>query len=130
MIIRNIKEKTKISKLTNVIAVAYINSTSNNTIITITDFEGNTIAWLSPGCIGFKGAKRSTSYAAQAASEQLGQKVKQMGIKYLQVYLKGLGEGRESSIRGLRSVDLSITSISDITPIPHNGCRLPKKRRK
>lgn len=129
MILKSTNDKKRNLKSASILALAYISSTRNNTIITITDLNGNTLAWASPGCVGFKGARRSTSYAAQAAAENVGHKVRQMGISSVQVYLKGLGEGRESSIRGLKTANLNITSISDITPIPHNGCRLPKRRR-
>ena len=119
----------KNAKITNITSLAYVHATRNNTIITITDFNGNTLIWGSPGCIGFKGARRSTSYAAQAVAENLAKKLKELGIKAIHVYLKGLGEGRESSVRGFKALNLNILSISDITPIPHNGCRLRKKRR-
>jgi small subunit ribosomal protein S11 len=107
----------------------YIHSTSNNTIITVTDLKGNTISWSSSGSVGFKGSRRSTSYAAQLASIEAGTKARQKGISSIFVYVKGFGDGRESSIRGLKSSSLEIMSISDITPIPYNGCKSRKKRR-
>ena len=124
-----IKSISKNTKSANLSSLVYIHATRNNTIITVTDLNGNTLVWGSPGCIGFKGARRSTSYAAQAVAEHLGKKIKDLGIRAIYVYLKGLGEGRESSVRGFKASDINILSISDITPIPHNGCRLRKKRR-
>ena len=109
--------------------VAHVNSTFNNTIITITDPQGNAIAWASSGSAGFKGSKKSTPFAAQIASEQVARKAQEVGVKEVEVYLKGPGAGRESAIRALQATGLHITSIHDITPIPHNGCRPPKRRR-
>ena len=110
-------------------AVAHVNSTFSNTIITITDAQGNTVSWASAGHLGFKGSRKSTPYAAQMAAEDAGKKAKEHGVKTLEVLVKGPGSGRESALRALQSVGFNITSIVDITPVPHNGCRPRKKRR-
>jgi small subunit ribosomal protein S11 len=109
--------------------VAHVNSTFNNTIITITDAQGNAISWASAGHLGFKGSRKSTPYAAQMAAEDAGRKAKEHGMKTLEVLVKGPGSGRESALRALQSVGFNISSIVDITPVPHNGCRPRKKRR-
>jgi small subunit ribosomal protein S11 len=109
--------------------VAHVNSTFNNTIVTITDAQGNTVSWASAGHLGFKGSRKSTPYAAQMAAEDAGKKAKEHGVKTLEVLVKGPGSGRESALRALQSVGFNITSIVDITPVPHNGCR-PRKRRR
>lgn len=109
--------------------VAHIHSTFNNTIITITDEQGNVLCWSSTGVLGFKGAKKSTPFAAQSAAEVAGKAAVDQGIKTVDVDVKGPGQGRESAIRALANVGLTITSINDSTPIPHNGCRPPKKPR-
>ena len=109
--------------------VAHINSTFNNTIITITDNVGNTISWSSSGNKGFKGSRKSTPFAAQLAAEEAAKKAIDHGMKNIEIIIKGPGNGRESAIRALGSTGLNITVIKDITPIPHNGCRPPKKRR-
>ena len=109
--------------------VAHVNATFNNTMITITDAQGNTIAWSSAGSQGFKGSRKSTPYAAQIAGEDAGNKAMDHGMKTLEVQVKGPGSGRESALRALQSVGFTITSIQDVTPIPHNGCR-PRKRRR
>ncbi|PPR40489.1 MAG: 30S ribosomal protein S11 [Alphaproteobacteria bacterium MarineAlpha8_Bin1] len=109
--------------------VAHINSTFNNTIITITDSVGNTISWSSSGNKGFKGSRKSTPFAAQLAAEEAAKKAMEHGMKNIEIIIKGPGNGRESAIRALGSTGLNITIIKDITPIPHNGCRPPKKRR-
>ena len=109
--------------------VAHVNSTFNNTIITITDAQGNAISWSSAGHLGFKGSRKSTPYAAQIAAEDAGKKAKEHGMKTLEVLVTGPGSGRESALRALQSVGFTINSIVDITPVPHNGCRPPKKRR-
>ena len=109
--------------------VAHICATFNNTIITITDLEGNTIAWATGGAAGFKGSRKSTPFAAQIASEQAARKVLEHGMKDVDVLIKGPGSGREAAIRALQSAGLHVKSIKDITPIPHNGCRPPKRRR-
>ena len=109
--------------------IAHINSTFNNTIITITDTTGNTISWSSSGNKGFKGSRKSTPFAAQLAAEEAGKKAMEHGMKHVEVVIKGPGNGRESAIRALGSTGLTITVIKDITPIPHNGCRPSKRRR-
>ena len=109
--------------------VAHVNATFNNTMITITDAQGNTIAWSSAGSQGFKGSRKSTPYAAQMAGEDAGNKAMDHGMKTLEVQVKGPGSGRESALRALQSVGFTITSIQDVTSIPHNGCR-PRKRRR
>ena len=109
--------------------VAHVNASFNNTMITITDAPGNTIAWSSSGTKGFKGSRKSTPYAAQVAAEDAGKKAQEHGMKVLEVEVCGPGSGRESALRALQSVGFQITSIRDVTPIPHNGCR-PRKRRR
>ena len=109
--------------------MAHVNATFNNTHITITDAQGNTIAWSSAGNQGFKGSRKSTPYAAQIAAEDAGQKAKEHGMKTLSVQVKGPGSGRESALRALQAVGCEITAIRDVTPVPHNGCR-PRKRRR
>ncbi|MGP3778935.1 30S ribosomal protein S11 [Halanaerobium saccharolyticum] len=108
---------------------AHIKSTFNNTIISITDEEGKVIAWSSAGKVGYKGSRKSTPFAAQLAAENAADEAKEMGLKEVEIYVKGPGSGRESAIRTLQSAGLNITLIKDITPIPHNGCRPPKRRR-
>ena len=107
----------------------HIQSTFNNTIITISDVQGNTISWASAGELGFKGSRKSTPFAAQSAAETAAKAAMEHGLKTVEVYVKGPGSGRESAIRALEAVGLSITLIKDVTPIPHNGCRPPKRRR-
>ncbi|MEA3328319.1 MAG: 30S ribosomal protein S11 [Candidatus Omnitrophota bacterium] len=109
--------------------IAHIQATFNNTIITITGIGGATISWSSSGAIGFKGSKKSTPFAAQMASKNAAKKAMEHGMKEVEVYVKGPGSGRESSIRALQAAGLSISIIKDVTPIPHNGCRPPKRRR-
>jgi small subunit ribosomal protein S11 len=109
--------------------VAHVNATFNNTMITITDAQGNAIAWSSAGGMGFKGSRKSTPYAAQMAAEDAGRKAQEHGMKTLEVEIKGPGSGRESALRALQAVGFTITTIRDVTPIPHNGCRPPKRRR-
>jgi small subunit ribosomal protein S11 len=126
------KESTRVrrSERKNIInGVAHVYSTFNNTMITITDVQGNTISWSSSGAQGFKGSRKSTPYAAQMAAEDAGRKAQEHGLKTLEVEVKGPGSGRESALRALQAVGLTITSIRDVTPIPHNGCRPPKRRR-
>jgi len=108
---------------------AHIKSTFNNTIITITDLEGNVVAWSSAGKAGYEGSRKSTPFAAQIAAENVADEAKEMGLKDIQIFVKGPGSGRESAIRSLQSAGLNISLIKDITPIPHNGCRPPKRRR-
>ncbi|HEX9646940.1 MAG TPA: 30S ribosomal protein S11 [Alphaproteobacteria bacterium] len=109
--------------------VAHVNATFNNTLITISDVQGNTIAWSSAGAQGFKGSRKSTPFAAQMAAEDAGRKAMEHGMKTLEVEVKGPGSGRESALRALQAVGFTITAIRDVTPIPHNGCRPPKRRR-
>jgi small subunit ribosomal protein S11 len=109
--------------------VAHVNSTFNNTMVTITDVQGNTIAWASAGGMGFNGSRKSTPFAAQLAAEDAGKKAAEHGMKSLDVQVRGPGSGRESALRALQSVGFNVTSIRDVTPIPHNGCR-PRKRRR
>jgi len=109
--------------------IAHVNSTFNNTMITISDVQGNTIAWSSAGTLGFKGSRKSTPFAAQMAAEDAGKKAAEHGVKSIDVEVRGPGSGRESALRALQSVGFSVTSIRDVTPIPHNGCR-PRKRRR
>ncbi len=109
--------------------VVHVNSTFNNTMITISDVQGNAVAWSSAGMMGFKGSRKSTPYAAQVAAEDAGRKAQDHGMKTLEVEVKGPGSGRESALRALQSIGFQITSIRDVTAIPHNGCRPPKRRR-
>jgi len=109
--------------------VAHVSATFSNTMITITDAQGNTIAWSSAGAMGFKGSRKSTPYAAQMAAEDAGRKAQEHGMKTLEVNVKGPGSGRESALKALQAIGFQITSIRDVTPIPHNGCR-PRKRRR
>ena len=109
--------------------IVHVNATFNNTVITITDAQGNTIAWSSSGAKGFKGSRKSTPYAAQMAAEDAGKKAMEHGMRTLEVEVSGPGSGRESALRALQAVGLVVTSIRDVTPIPHNGCRPPKRRR-
>ncbi|WP_341704256.1 30S ribosomal protein S11 [Ferrovibrio sp.] len=118
------KEKKNITS-----AVAHVNASFNNTMITITDAQGNTIAWSSAGSQGFKGSRKSTPYAAQVAADIAGRRAAEHGVRTLEVEVKGPGSGRESALRALQAVGFVITSIRDVTPIPHNGCRPPKRRR-
>ncbi len=110
-------------------AVAHVHASFNNTIITITDRQGNALAWATAGGCGFKGSRKSTPFAAQVAAEKAGNTAKDYGVKSLEVRVKGPGPGRESAVRALNAVGFRITQIDDVTPIPHNGCRPPKKRR-
>jgi small subunit ribosomal protein S11 len=109
--------------------VAHIHASFNNTIITISDRQGNALAWATSGGSGFRGSRKSTPFAAQVAADRVGQAVKEFGVRNLDVNVKGPGPGRESAVRALHNAGFKITSISDVTPIPHNGCRPPKKRR-
>jgi len=118
------KEKKNIAH-----GVAHIKSTFNNTIVTITDTKGEVIAWASAGTVGFKGTKKGTPFAAQMAAESCARKAMEHGVKRVDVCVKGPGSGRETAIRSLQAVGLDVTSIKDVTPIPHNGCRPPKRRR-
>ncbi|MGB0208167.1 MAG: 30S ribosomal protein S11 [Candidatus Puniceispirillaceae bacterium] len=109
--------------------IAHVNSTFNNTMITISDVQGNTISWSSAGTLGFKGSRKSTPFAAQMAAEDAGKKAAEHGVKNIDVEVRGPGSGRESALRALQAVGFTVTSIRDVTPIPHNGCR-PRKRRR
>jgi small subunit ribosomal protein S11 len=109
--------------------IAHIKSTFNNTIVTITDRQGNTICWASAGNVGFKGTRKSTPFAAQLAAEQVAKEAMEHGMREIECYVKGPGAGREAAIRALQSAGLEITLIKDVTPVPHNGCRPPKRRR-
>ncbi|MGI9392161.1 MAG: 30S ribosomal protein S11 [Parvibaculales bacterium] len=109
--------------------VAHVNSTFNNTMVTIADAQGNTISWSSAGMMGFKGSRKSTPYAAQLAAEDAAKKAMEHGMKTLEVYVRGPGSGRESALRAFQAAGFQVTSIRDVTPIPHNGCRPPKRRR-
>ncbi len=118
------REKKNISS-----GIAHVSATFNNTKITITDVQGNAISWSSSGSQGFKGSRKSTPYAAQMAAEDAGRKAMEHGMRTLEVFVKGPGSGRESALRALQAVGFTITAIRDVTPIPHNGCRPPKRRR-
>lgn len=109
--------------------IAHIQSTFNNTVVTITDKQGNTLSWCSAGCLGFKGSRKSTPFAAQNTVEDATRKAKEQGLRTVEVRAKGPGPGRDSAIRALQSAGLEVTRISDVTPVPHNGCKPPKKRR-
>ena len=122
--VRKRRERKNISS-----GIVHVNSTFNNTMITITDVQGNAISWSSAGMMGFKGSRKSTPYAAQIAAEDAGRKAQEHGVKTLEVNVKGPGSGRESALRALQSLGLVITAIRDVTPVPHNGCRPPKRRR-
>jgi small subunit ribosomal protein S11 len=126
------KEATRVKKRErkNIAAgVAHVNASFNNTMITITDAQGNAIAWSSAGGMGFKGSRKSTPYAAQVAAEDAGRKAMEHGMRTVEVNVSGPGSGRESALRALQAVGFTVTSIRDVTPIPHNGCRPPKRRR-
>ena len=123
-VVKKRRERKNIEK-----GAVHIQSTFNNTIVTISDAEGNAISWASAGELGFKGSRKSTPYAAQSASETAAKAAMEHGLKTVEVFVKGPGAGRESAIRALETVGLQITLIKDVTPIPHNGCRPPKRRR-
>ncbi len=122
------KSKKKV-KRTVTDGVAHIHASFNNTVITITDRQGNALAWSTAGATGFKGSRKSTPFAAQVAASKVGEAVQEYGLKNLEVRVKGPGPGRESAVRALNNAGFKITTITDVTPIPHNGCRPPKKRR-
>ncbi len=124
------KSRTK-KKVKRVVSdgVAHIHATFNNTIVTISDRQGNTLTWATAGGSGFRGSRKSTPFAAQVAAERAGQAAQEMGMKNLEVMVKGPGPGRDSAVRALNSIGFKISRIDDVTPIPHNGCRPPKKRR-
>ena len=123
-----VRNKKKVSK--NIInGVAHIRSTFNNTIVTISDTEGNVLSWASAGGLGFRGSRKSTPFAAQMAAEEATKAAMEHGLKNVEVFVKGPGAGREAAIRALQAAGLEVNSIKDVTPIPHNGCRPPKRRR-
>ena len=127
-----VKDKTRVKrreKKNITSGIAYVKATYNNTMITITDAQGNAISWSSAGGMGFKGSRKSTPYAAQVAAEDAARNAMEHGMKTIEVMVKGPGTGRESALRALQSTGFTITSIKDVTPIPHNGCRPPKRRR-
>jgi len=121
--------KRKKVKKNVVDGIAHIHASFNNTIVTITDRQGNALAWATAGGSGFRGSRKSTPFAAQVAAERVGEMVREYGLKNLEVEVKGPGPGRESAVRALNNAGYKITNITDVTPIPHNGCRPPKKRR-
>ncbi len=124
------KPKAKRKEKKNIATgVAHVNATFNNTLVTISDAQGNVVSWSSAGMMGFKGSRKSTPYAAQMAAEDAGRKAQEHGMKELDVRVKGPGSGRESALRALQSIGFVVKGIQDITPIPHNGCRPPKRRR-
>jgi small subunit ribosomal protein S11 len=126
------KESTRVRKRErkNIASgVVHVNASFNNTMITITDAQGNAISWSSSGAMGFKGSRKSTPYAAQVAAEDAGRKAMEHGMRTVEVNVSGPGSGRESALRALQAVGFTVTSIRDVTPIPHNGCRAPKRRR-
>ena len=123
-VIKRRRERKNVEK-----GAAHISSTYNNTIVTITDVEGNAISWATAGGMGFKGSRKSTAFAAQMAAEEAAKKAVDNGMKTVEVFVKGPGPGRESAIRALQTAGLNITLIKDVTPVPHNGCRPPKRRR-
>ena len=125
---KDVRNKKKVSK--NLInGVEHIRSTFNNTIVTIADTEGNVLSWASAGGLGFRGSRKSTPFAAQMAAEEATKAAMEHGLKQVEVYVKGPGAGREAAIRALQAAGLEVNSIKDVTPIPHNGCRPPKRRR-
>ena len=124
----NVRVRKKVKK--NIAeGIAHVNASFNNTIITITDRQGNALSWATSGGQGFKGSRKSTPFAAQVAAEVAGKSAQESGVKNLEVRIKGPGPGRESAVRALNAAGFKITSITDVTPVPHNGCRPPKKRR-
>ncbi|MFA5632807.1 MAG: 30S ribosomal protein S11 [Porticoccaceae bacterium] len=123
------KTPRKKAKRTVVDGIAHVHASFNNTIITITDRQGNTLSWATSGGSGFRGSRKSTPFAAQVAAERAGQAAQEYGLKNLDVMVKGPGPGRESAVRALNNAGFKISNITDVTPIPHNGCRPPKKRR-
>ncbi len=128
MAVQKAKKKGK-KVLTSTSGIAHIQASFNNTIVTITDRQGNVISWSSPGVVGFKGSKKSTPFAAQVAASDAARKAKDSGLVEVEVYVNGPGSGRESAIRAIAAAGLTIKMIKDVTPVPHNGCRAPKRRR-
>jgi len=129
MVVKNKRTGPKKQKKNIVNGIVHINSTFNNTIVTITDLSGNTISWSSAGSVGFKGARKGTPFAAQTATEKASATAIDQGLRKVDVRVRGQGSGRETSVRVLEVMGLNIASVSDITPVPHNGCRPPKRRR-
>jgi len=123
------KPKKKRERKVGITGVAHVKSTFNNTIVTIADLDGHTVAWASAGKVGFKGSRKSTPFAAQIAAESATKEAISLGMKKVEVWVKGPGAGREAAIRSLQAAGLEISAIKDVTPIPHNGCRPPKRRR-
>lgn len=125
------KDRTKKKKITRgiTLGIVHIQASFNNTIITVTDKQGNALVWSAPGIVGFSGSKKATPFAAQIAASDVAKKAKEIGIKEVEIRVKGPGSGRESAIRAIQAAGLTVTSIKDVTPIPHNGCR-PKKQRR
>jgi small subunit ribosomal protein S11 len=124
---QNSRKKKKVRLVS--VGVVHVNATFNNTIVTITDAQGDVLSWSSAGVCGFKGSRKSTPFAGQVAAEKAIEKAREYGLKTVSVKVKGPGAGRESAVRALSSTDLTVTAIKDITPVPHNGCRPPKRRR-
>jgi small subunit ribosomal protein S11 len=124
-----VTSRKKRTKRTVIDGVAHIHASFNNTIVTITDRQGNSLAWATAGGSGFRGSRKSTPFAAQIASQKAGEAAKDFGLKNLEIFIKGPGPGRESAVRALNAIGYKITNITDVTPVPHNGCRPPKKRR-
>jgi len=124
---KRVRKKVEKKNIPN--GIAHIQATFNNTVVTITDVTGNVISWCTSGSKGFKGSRKSTPFAAQMAAEDAANKAKEHGLRSVEVWVKGPGSGRESALRALQAVGLTITMIKDVTPIPHNGCRPPKRRR-
>ena len=124
---RIVKKRKDVKKVDK--GQAHIQASFNNTLVTITDMQGNTVSWSSAGSLGFKGSRKSTPFAAQMAAEAAGKVARDQGMRSVEVYVKGPGQGRESAIRALSTAGLQVTMIKDVTPIPHNGCRPPKRRR-
>lgn len=122
-------KKTKKKVHVEAVGVAHVKATFNNVIVTLTDLYGNTVSWASSGKMGFKGSKKNTPFAAQITAESAAKAALDMGMKKIEVFIKGVGSGRDAAVRSLNTAGLEITSIKDITPLPHNGCRPPKKRR-
>ena len=122
-------KKTKKKTIVESTGVAHVKATFNNVIVTLTDVQGNTISWASSGKMGFKGSKKNTPFAAQVTAESAAKAASDLGLKKVEVLIKGVGSGRDAAVRSLNTAGLEITSIKDITPLPHNGCRPPKKRR-
>lgn len=122
-------QKAKRTALSATSGIAHIHATFNNTIVTVTDRQGNAICWASTGSVGFSGSKKSTPFAAQVAAENAAKRARALGMKDVEVYVKGPGSGRESAIRAIQAAGLVISVIKDVTPLPHNGCRPPKRRR-